>query len=472
MRPAVGLTLTLALLIASTTGAQSYVPPSGSSNTYNPQTSPQQYGMRWQSLGGGYNTLGLDTTARSLDLRFPQSTGMPSTIYGNRTYPIQRYSSPSAQLSPLQQTFGLPRSMLQPSTATQQPAFGRTRLLEPYQPTERPSPTTGSQTERAQPAGPLAIYPVLPLAPLAPQEQGQPAYGEQPAGATTAGPRVLALPRLPWEPVAENVPAPQPGAPGPPNLIQQTPVETGTPPSPMRLGSPLDQILQGRPSGPPGAARLAVPEGNLRAPAPSPERPAAPTAAGPATPTQPPAAVRAARQPLLTSAGVEDATTLKYLDRAQAELKAGEYPKAAGTYDLARVVAPKSPVPLLGRTVALFATGDFQSAANNLMLAADLQPAPEIFRQDIGSMLAKQEVLKRRVTELHESLKRFDDFRLRFLLGYVEYCTGEETPGLLDMTQAVQKFPVERPAARKLVETLRKSHLSQRPSTTAPAAAR
>ena len=83
-------------------------------------------------------------------------------------------------------------------------------------------------------------------------------------------------------------------------------------------------------------------------------------------------------------------------------------------------------------------------------------------------MLPDQELLKRRIAELQESLKRFDDFRLRFLLGYVEYCTGNETGGLIDMSQASQKFPAERPAARKLVETLRKHRFTQ-PPTTAPA---
>ncbi len=471
MRPVFGMTLGLALLVAGTAGAQSFSPPpSGSNNTYTSPGLPQPYGLRWQSLGGGYSSLGLDTTARSLDLQFPQSTGVPSTIYGNRTSPIERYTSRSAPLSPLQQTFGLPRS-IQPPAASSTPLFGRNRLAEPYQPGQTPSSAGGLQAGRARPTGPLPVYPVQPVAPLAPRDQGPTAYGGPHAGAAPGGAGMLALPRLPWERPEENVPPPQTGGPGASNLIQQRPFETGTLPGPMRLGSPLDQIVQEQPYGAMGGTRLAAPEGSLRSPAPTPERPAAPTGPPPATPGQPSAAIRAGQQPLLTPAGVEDGTTRKYLDKATAELKAGDYPKAAGSYELARVVAPRSPAPLLGRTVALVATGDLHTAANNLMLAVDLEPGPEVFRQDIRSMLPDQELLKRRVAELQESLKLFDDFRLRFLLGYLEYCTGDETSGLLDMTQAVQKFPAERPAARKLVETLRKSRLLRQPPTTAPAPA-
>ena len=226
----------------------------------------------------------------------------------------------------------------------------------------------------------------------------------------------------------------------------------------------------GAPEGAPGRA---VPPGNLLRPIVPPEETPTPSPAGAAPAGQRPTETVAPRRSGADPAEIVNTAAKKYLERAQAQLKASQYALAAGSYDLARVVSPKDPTPLLGRTVALLATGELSSSANSLLLAVERMPEPAIFRQDIKSMVLDHELIRSRIAQMRADLKRYEDFRLRFLLGYVEYCTGEETVGLINMTQAAHQIPAERPAARQVLERLRKEPTT-RPAaaTTSPAPAR
>lgn len=461
----------IAFLITATALGQSYVPPQTSGpNAYYAPGSAQQSGYPWRGVGSDYGSLGLETTPKSLNLRFPLSTGVPRPTYGYRPEPIRTYVTPRSAQTPFQDVFGLPRSMQQPD-AVGQPALGRTRLVEPYAPETSQSLAIRPNGGPVGPTSPLAVAPLAPAGPVSPQVPGTPATRGPTAGAGLA-PQTLGLPRLPWEAPeqAEGTVSPQPGGMGAAERVELPRLGAAIPPAPAGLGSPLDRIMQGGPGA--YSPRGATPSGSLLRPLPGAEESPAAPAGDEVRSDRMPAAASAARRPLLTSAGVTDSAATRYLQKGEAELQSSEYARAAGSFELARVVAPKDPAPLLGRALALLATGEFSSSANNLFLAVELLPAPAEFRRDIKNLLADQKLLDRRIRELQGELKRLDDFRLRFLLGYVEYCTGDETAGLIEMTQAVQKIPPERPAARRLLEALRKERLSHPPATTAPAAAR
>ncbi|MGQ9650051.1 MAG: tetratricopeptide repeat protein [Phycisphaerae bacterium] len=428
----------------------------------------QRYDQRWQNVGSGYSSLGLESMPHALDLRFPQSTGVTRPNYGYRPETLHTYvPSSSISRSPLQDRFALPRT-LQSASGFHQPTTGQTRYMVDYA-----APAVVPQQGRSgspviEPMSPIQINPVSPAEPL---DRSLTPYRQ--TATVGSGSQVLQLPRLPWEGPAE--PAPATAAP-----------QTGTKPllhkpssALLRSGedrfrllpggteSPLDLILQG------GFKRSVEPQaeaagGNLLRPVTTPPEAAGPSAAG-SDQAQAPIVTAVAHQPEIATAATLNAAAGKHLENAQAHLKAGEYAKAATSYDLARVVAPKSPVPLLGRAVAQLATRDYSSSANSLLLAVELSPDPATFRQDFNSLLPDVAMVQERIRELQADLARFDDFRLRFLLGYAEYCSGDETTGMTNMTQAVHKMPPERAAARRLLEALRKDQWNRSATTTAPA---
>jgi len=466
-RDAYGLALLTVLLSAGHAMGQSAIAQQNSAVNQVPQ-GMQRYDQRWLNVGSGHSSIGLESTPHSLDLRFPQSSGMPRPTYGFRPDPLHTYVPPSsAQRGPLQDRFALPRAMQPPASVYQAPA-GQTRFMVDYA-----GPAAVPQQERPQspviePVSPIQINPVGPAKPLDRSLTPYP-RGTTPGGGTP----VLQLPRLPWENPAEPGPettTPQPGAKllGAPAPLALPRGGEGNLRLPPGTGSPLDLILQGGP-GQAVEPRHEVLSGSLLRPIATPPEQTEPQAAGG---VQTPAMTPVPPPPEMATAATLSAVARKHLEKAEAHLKAGEYAKAATSYDLARVVAPKSPVPHLGRAVALLGAGEYNSAANSLLMAVALSPEPATLRQDFDNLLPDRTLVKERIKDLKADLARFDDFRLRFLLGYAEYCGGDETVGMIDMTQAVHKMPPERTAARSLLDALRKDQLRRSATTTAPASGR
>ena len=67
-------------------------------------------------------------------------------------------------------------------------------------------------------------------------------------------------------------------------------------------------------------------------------------------------------------------------------------------------------------------------------------------------------VLDKRRAHLERRLEKYDDFRLRFLLGFAEYYSGVEKLGLSNLTKAVEHVPEELSNVRRFVETLELYH--------------
>ncbi len=171
------------------------------------------------------------------------------------------------------------------------------------------------------------------------------------------------------------------------------------------------------------------------------------------------------RPPAATQPG-EGASTLKtfvgdgpapvntYLEQAERALKSGQYYKAAGTYDLARASDPGNPLPLLGRAMALLAAGEYMTSATNLFLAIRQYEPLAYYRIDLQAFVPDLRMLDRRRAELEQRLAQGDDFRLRFLLGYAEYCSGFMDLGLTNMSKAAQAAPEEFVEVRRFVRIL------------------
>jgi hypothetical protein len=149
-------------------------------------------------------------------------------------------------------------------------------------------------------------------------------------------------------------------------------------------------------------------------------------------------------------------------------MEAGQYYKAAGMYDFARAVDLRNPLPLLGRSMALLAAGDYLASSNNLFQAIQLFDPLGYFRVDLASFVPDLSVLDSRRADLERQLESFDDFRLRFLLGWAEYCSGLEELGLSNLEKAAEAAPESLTSVRRFVDNLKSRTLGPTPPAERP----
>ena len=140
--------------------------------------------------------------------------------------------------------------------------------------------------------------------------------------------------------------------------------------------------------------------------------------------------------PVRTFAGRHRNRLNTYLLEAEDALHRGEYYDAARRYDLAHMVDPRNPLPLLGRGHALTAAGDYLSGVNALRRGLERFPQIAAFRLDLPSMVGRHDIFDIRRADLAERLSRIEDHELRFLLGYLELYSGLEREGLRDLQTA------------------------------------
>ncbi len=128
--------------------------------------------------------------------------------------------------------------------------------------------------------------------------------------------------------------------------------------------------------------------------------------------------------------------------KAEALMDIGHYAEAAERYAAAQQIAQQNPLPPLGKGHALLASGQYRSAALAILQAltlADLKPgvAAALFRRlDLSALLGGGEIVDLRRADLMKQLAQRETPELRFLLGYLEYHTGDHEHGLANLQQA------------------------------------
>ncbi len=172
-------------------------------------------------------------------------------------------------------------------------------------------------------------------------------------------------------------------------------------------------------------------------------------------------------KPLTTFVGSASTSLNSYLSRAEQDIRDGKYYRAASLYRMAAGVDPDSPLPLLGRAFALAAAGEYMTSVDMLCKGIERFPAIAYFRIDLKAFIADERVLDSRRAELERLLKQNDDYRLRFLLGYLEYQSGFGGPGLENLAKAALKAPGTSPISR-FPELLRRGRSAAAPPTGTP----
>jgi tetratricopeptide (TPR) repeat protein len=145
----------------------------------------------------------------------------------------------------------------------------------------------------------------------------------------------------------------------------------------------------------------------------------------------------------------------EYASAAADYMREGEFYRAVSYYDIALTVDPKDGRLHLGEGHALLGAGEYFSALRRIERAFDL--SPELARSgiDLNEVIGDAELLQRRRTGIETALQRREDYRFRFLLGYVEYYSGFEKAGRENLERAADAAPEDSFIARfpSLLET-------------------
>ena len=140
--------------------------------------------------------------------------------------------------------------------------------------------------------------------------------------------------------------------------------------------------------------------------------------------------------PVRSFVGRGDSALNDELLKAESLLEVGQYYEAAQRYEAAQAIAPFSPLPLLGKGHAYLAAGEYLRAAVAIIQGLERYPELVKFDLDLTSLLGGAEIVDIRRANLMQLLERQEEPRLRFLLGYLEYYTGQRESGLANLDRA------------------------------------
>ncbi len=151
---------------------------------------------------------------------------------------------------------------------------------------------------------------------------------------------------------------------------------------------------------------------------------------------------RVLSEPIRTFAGKAPTAINDLLLKAEGLMAVGQYYDAARNYERAAALDPTNPLPWIGRAHALLAAGEYLSAAVSLTRGLKRFPDLARFHLDLKALMGGGEVVDIRRAEIMRLLKRREDYRLRFLLGYLEYHSGNRKLGLENLRQAADEAPI------------------------------
>lgn len=124
--------------------------------------------------------------------------------------------------------------------------------------------------------------------------------------------------------------------------------------------------------------------------------------------------------------------------QAEAALQLGDYYEAAAHFERAARLDPLNPLPLIGKGNALLAAGEYVSAS--VYLLRGLERFPEFAKLDIDvtALMGGGQIVDLRRAEIMKLLEQNEDASMRFLLGYLEYYSGQQDLGMRNLEKAAE----------------------------------
>lgn len=147
---------------------------------------------------------------------------------------------------------------------------------------------------------------------------------------------------------------------------------------------------------------------------------------------------RLTKAPLKSFVGEGSSPVNDEMLKGESLLQIGQYYDAARRFERAVMLDPGNPLPNLGRGHALLAAGDYLSASLSLVRGLERFPEVTRFDVDLTAFFRNGEIIDIRRADLMQQLERREDPTLRFLLGYLEYYTGDRDRGLANLEKAAR----------------------------------
>ena len=114
----------------------------------------------------------------------------------------------------------------------------------------------------------------------------------------------------------------------------------------------------------------------------------------------------------------------RHLHAARGYMRQGRYYRAAESFTRASVYRPGDALPHLGKSLALFAAGEYVSSSLLLARAIELNPQCAVAQADLVGAAGGPATFEYRLADLEQCLERSDAPQLKFLLAYVYHQIG------------------------------------------------
>jgi tetratricopeptide (TPR) repeat protein len=131
----------------------------------------------------------------------------------------------------------------------------------------------------------------------------------------------------------------------------------------------------------------------------------------------------------------------KYIRAAESYMKQGRFYRAADAYTLATAYKPNDPLGYAGKSIALFASGEYMSSSLFLARALEIFPEYAKFKVDLIGMIGDKDTIENSILNVREWSTRSDSGELEFLLSYVYYQLDRMEFARLMIESAVKKMP-------------------------------
>jgi hypothetical protein len=114
----------------------------------------------------------------------------------------------------------------------------------------------------------------------------------------------------------------------------------------------------------------------------------------------------------------------RHMQTAREYMQQGRYYRAAESFTRASVYRPGDALPQLGKSLALFAAGEYVSSSLLLARAIELNPQCAVAEANVVNAAGGPAAFEYRLADLEQCLERSDAPQLQFLLAYVYHQIG------------------------------------------------
>jgi tetratricopeptide (TPR) repeat protein len=149
-----------------------------------------------------------------------------------------------------------------------------------------------------------------------------------------------------------------------------------------------------------------------------------------------------------------------FINSAEQYMKEGKFYQAADSYTMASIYRPLEPLGYAGKSLALFAAGEYLSSSRMLSVALELKGEYAKTKLDLENLFSDKTILETRVADLQKWTKASESPELLFLLAFIDYQTGKTDQASSAIDLALQKMP-ERKAMLALKKVIDQSAVGE-----------